>query len=53
MTIAEGGVIPNIHSVLIPKGSGGGEKDPEGAVKSPKKGGGRPKKTKEEAPSQV
>lgn len=49
MTIAEGGVIPNIHSVLIPKGSSASGEKEEGAVKSPKKGGGRPKKVKEDA----
>ena len=33
VTIAQGGVLPNIHSVLIPKSSGKGEKAPAGKAK--------------------
>ena len=45
VTIAHGGVLPNIHSVLLPKktaekASGGGSKEP----KSPKKAAKSPKK---------
>jgi histone H2A len=37
VTIAQGGVLPNIHSVLIPKSSTPKEAKPATAAKSPKK----------------
>lgn len=46
VTIAQGGVLPNIHSVLIPKSSAG---DKEGEKKEKKAAPKSPKKAKKEA----
>lgn len=45
VTIAHGGVLPNIHAVLLPKKSATTEpKSPSKAAKSPKKAAKTPKK---------
>ena len=44
VTIAQGGVLPNIHAVLLPKQKDKGEKKAKKAGKKPKKAGKKPKK---------
>ncbi|XP_010557294.1 PREDICTED: histone H2A-like [Tarenaya hassleriana] len=44
VTIAHGGVLPNIHQVLLPKKSEKSSQEPKTASKSPSKAGKSPKK---------